>query len=50
MSVWVVDTGNSEIYVLAEDEVEAAEAVVAMGEPVLYAEHYSDDDEDMPVG
>jgi len=49
-SVWVVDTGEREIYVLADDECEASEAVAAMGENVVYAEHYSDDPEDMPDG
>jgi hypothetical protein len=47
-SVWVVDTGEREIYVLATDECAAAEAVAAMGENVMYAEHYSDDSMDIP--
>lgn len=47
-AIWVVDTGEREIYVLAEDECDAAEQVAAMGENVNYAEHYSDDEADMP--
>lgn len=45
--VYVVDTGEREIYVLANSECEAAEHVAALGEPVNYAEWYSDDPTDM---
>lgn len=48
MAIYVVDTGEREIYVVADEDYEAAEQVAAMGENVLYAEHYSDDKEDMP--
>lgn len=47
-AVWVVDTGKEEIYVLAESEVDAAEAAQLMGHDVKYVEHYSDDPEDLP--
>ena len=47
MSVWVVDTGEREIYVLADSEVNAAEKVAATGEDVNYAEYYSDDPTDL---
>lgn len=44
--VYVVDTGERDIYVLANAEYEAAEKVAAMGENVVYAEWYSNDPED----
>jgi hypothetical protein len=47
MSVFVVDTGEREIYVVASAEWEAAEKVTALGEPFLYAEHFSDDEDDV---
>jgi hypothetical protein len=51
-AVYVVDTGPKsddprEIYVLADSEFDAAEQVAALGEPVNYVEHYSDDPADM---
>lgn len=50
MSVYVVDTGETEVYVIAESECEAAEQVAAMiGGPVNYAEWFSDDLEDVPA-
>lgn len=49
MSVWVVDTGDRDVYVVADDECAAGEQVVALtGAPILYVEHYSDDEGDMP--
>jgi hypothetical protein len=49
MDVYVVDTGQEEVYVLASNEVDAAEQVVSMtGQPINYAEFYSDDPENMP--
>lgn len=48
MSVYVVDTGSEELYVLAEDECDAAEQVASMGHEVNYAEFYSDDPADLP--
>lgn len=48
MSVYVVDTGEREVYVLAEDECTAVEQVAATGENVKHAEFYSDDPADMP--
>ena len=47
MSVYVVDTGEREIYVLADEDYEAAEHVAALGESVNYVEHYSDDPADI---
>lgn len=48
-AVYVVDTGSEEIYVIADHEYAAAEKVAAMvGHEVNYAEHYSDDLDDMP--
>lgn len=48
MSVYVVDTGEREVYVLADADYEAAEKVAATGESVLYAEWFSDDSSDLP--
>lgn len=48
MDVYVVDTGEREIYVLADTDYEAAEQVTALGENVNYAEWYSDNPEDAP--
>jgi hypothetical protein len=50
MSVYVVDTGERELYVLADEDYEAAELVAAVGESVNYAEFYSDDPDDIPIG
>jgi hypothetical protein len=47
VTVYVVDTGEREVYAIADEDYEAAEKVAAMGENVLYAEHYSDDDADI---
>lgn len=47
-SVYVVDTGKREVYVMAEHECEAAETVAAHGENVVYAEWFSDDITDAP--
>jgi len=47
MEVYVVDTGQREIYVLAPDEFEAAEAVTALGEGFNYVEWFSDDPADV---
>ncbi|WP_157931655.1 hypothetical protein [Mycobacteroides abscessus] len=49
MGVYVVDTGEREVYVLAETDYEAAEAIAARGENVINAEFFSDDPDDMPT-
>lgn len=46
--VYVVDTGEREVYVLAENEADACEQVSHMGENVEYAEFFSDDPTDAP--
>jgi len=46
VDVYVVDTGEQEIYVLAETEIEAAEKVAHMGYNVNYAEWFSTDKDD----
>lgn len=43
--MYVVDTGECEMYVIAADEFEAAEKVTALGEPIEYVEHYLDTDD-----
>lgn len=43
-AVYVVDTGDEDIYVIADSECEAA----LVGHEVNYAEHYSDDLTDLP--
>jgi hypothetical protein len=48
--VYVVDTGEREVYVLANTDYEAAEKVAAAGEHVLYAEWYSNDPDDVDDG
>lgn len=47
-AVYVVDTGEREIYVLADSDSDAAEQVSYMGENVEYAEYFSDDPDDAP--
>lgn len=49
-NVYVVDTDEQEIYVLADEDYEATEQVAAMEHDVLYAEFYSDDPADIPSG
>ena len=50
MSVFVVDTGEQDLYVIADENFEAGEAVAALGERIVDVEHYSDDDDDVPNG
>lgn len=48
-AVYVVDTGDEDIYVIADSECEAVEHAAALvGHEVNYAEHYSDDLTDLP--
>lgn len=48
-AVYVVDTGDEDIYVIADSECEAAEHAAALvGHEVNYAEHYSDNLTDLP--
>jgi hypothetical protein len=51
MDVYVVDTGEQEVYVIAANEFEACEKVMLNGdnipgEPVKYAEWFSNDPAD----
>lgn len=48
LQVFVVDTGEQELYVIAREDYEAGEHVAALGERVEYVEHYSDDVGDVP--
>lgn len=50
MAVYVVDTGEQDLYVIADENYEAAEAVAALGEDIVDVEHYSDDETDVPEG
>ena len=50
MAVYVVDTGEQDLYVVADENYEAAEAVAALGEDIVDVEHYSDDETDVPNG
>lgn len=50
MSVFVVDTGEQDIYVIADENYEAAEAVAALGEDIVDVEFYSEDNDDVPSG
>lgn len=48
MAIYVVDTGEREVYVRADADYLAGEKVAALGESVKYAEHFSDDESDVP--
>lgn len=48
--VFVVDTGEMDLYVIADENYEAGEAVAALGEDVVDVEFYSDDVTDVPSG
>lgn len=50
--VYVVDTGESEVYVIADDEFEAADKVKTLLEleSINYAEWYSNDPDDADEG
>ena len=50
MAVFVVDTGEQDLYVVADENYEAAECIAALGEKIVDVEHYSDDDTDVPEG
>ncbi len=44
----VVDTGEREVYMIADDDLDATEKAVARFGSINYVEFYSDDPDDCP--